>query len=365
MLVPVPSQRLPLRLAKTASVAPLFRASARARTFSPYDVVLRPARAPRSLRGQGTVATAVLSGQGVIGAATTTSDGGRSPRSEPSGEGPPVYVTRTRPSVNCSSSSTTSIPRRTCSRSTSGSPRPRADRSRRARWRSSAKVRPSTTLSTSKTPSPTVSPWSSAPTTGASGSLRSWPFTQVRMGRNYPRRPELVVPRASAMVLFASPGAPSGAGMQADVAQLVERNLAKVEVASSSLVVRSERVSSPSSGGLAERRGNGLQIRVHGFKSRTHLDSNTPSRAIGAAVARFLDTEEVTGSNPVSPTREKQPLTCEDAESGAFLSATRVGYVSDAPEARPSFGCACRRSDGGCNEAAPAGARPPTRASGS
>jgi hypothetical protein len=61
-------------------------------------------------------------------------------------------------------------------------------------------------------------------------------------------------------------------GEQADVAQLVERNLAKVEVASSSLVVRSERVSSPSSGGLAERRGNGLQIRVHGFKSRTHLD---------------------------------------------------------------------------------------------
>jgi hypothetical protein len=55
---------------------------------------------------------------------------------------------------------------------------------------------------------------------------------------------------------------------------LVERNLAKVEVASSSLVVRSERVSSPSSGGLAERRGNGLQIRLHGFKSRTHLDTN-------------------------------------------------------------------------------------------
>ena len=43
------------------------------------------------------------------------------------------------------------------------------------------------------------------------------------------------------MVLFASPGAPSGAEKQADVAQLVERNLAKVEVASSSLVVRSER----------------------------------------------------------------------------------------------------------------------------
>src|SRR4249919_2501931 len=126
------------------------------------------------------------------------------------------------------------------------------------------------------------------------------------------------------MVLFASPGAPSGAEKQADVAQLVERNLAKVEVASSSLVVRSERVSSPSSGGLAERRGNGLQIRVHGFKSRTHLAAPFP-RAIGAAVARFLDTEEVTGSNPVSPTSTKQPLTCRDAGSGAFSIRPRVG----------------------------------------
>ena len=49
---------------------------------------------------------------------------------------------------------------------------------------------------------------------------------------------------------------------------MVERNLAKVEVAGSSPVVRS--------------------IPISG--------------AIGAAVARFLDTEEVTGSNPVSPT---------------------------------------------------------------
>jgi hypothetical protein len=77
------------------------------------------------------------------------------------------------------------------------------------------------------------------------------------------------------MVLFASSAWGFGLGQQADVAQLVERNLAKVEVASSSLVVRSERVSSPSSGGLAERRGNGLQIRLHGFESRTHLESNT------------------------------------------------------------------------------------------
>ena len=65
----------------------------------------------------------------------------------------------------------------------------------------------------------------------------------------------------------------------ADVAQLVEHHLAKVRVASSNLVVRSETLSLPNPrgegnlhrGGVAERRGNGLQIRVHGFKSRLHL----------------------------------------------------------------------------------------------
>ena len=56
-------------------------------------------------------------------------------------------------------------------------------------------------------------------------------------------------------------------------------------------------------GGLAERRGNGLQSRVHGFESRTHL-----AWAIGAAGARFPDTEEVTGSIPVSPTKRKTRL---------------------------------------------------------
>jgi hypothetical protein len=63
------------------------------------------------------------------------------------------------------------------------------------------------------------------------------------------------------------------------VAQLVEHHLAKVRVAGSNPVVRSERVSpSPCGerfpGGVAERRGNGLQIRVHGFKSRLHLEAN-------------------------------------------------------------------------------------------
>gem|GEM_PF-2752358 len=63
-------------------------------------------------------------------------------------------------------------------------------------------------------------------------------------------------------------------------------------------------LSSSLNGGVAERRGSGLQSRIHGFESRLHLqDSETLSScAIGAAVARFPDTEEVTGSIPVSRT---------------------------------------------------------------
>ena len=80
---------------------------------------------------------------------------------------------------------------------------------------------------------------------------------------------------------------------------MVAHHLAKVRVASSNLVIRSSEVLQDdlNHGGVAERRGNGLQSRVHGFESRTHL-----AWAIGAAGARFPDTEEVTGSIPVSPT---------------------------------------------------------------
>ncbi len=88
-------------------------------------------------------------------------------------------------------------------------------------------------------------------------------------------------------------------GVIADVAQLVAHHLAKVRVAGSNPVVRSR--GHAASGGVAERRGNGLQSRLHGFESRLHLAHT--NRAIGAVVARFLDTEEVTGSNPVSPTQ--------------------------------------------------------------
>ena len=109
----------------------------------------------------------------------------------------------------------------------------------------------------------------------------------------------------------------------ADVAQLVEHHLAKVDVASSNLVVRSQDTVTARiprnprlHGGLAERRGSGLQSRIHGFESRTHLGENHGFRcnrtqwAIGAAVARFPDTEEVTGSIPVSPTRARKLACC-------------------------------------------------------
>jgi hypothetical protein len=62
----------------------------------------------------------------------------------------------------------------------------------------------------------------------------------------------------------------------ADVAQLVAHHLAKVDVAGSSPVVRSHGrctrfIAGFSNGGVAERRGSGLQILLHGFKSRLHL----------------------------------------------------------------------------------------------
>ena len=79
---------------------------------------------------------------------------------------------------------------------------------------------------------------------------------------------------------------------------------------------------------MAERRGNGLQSRVHGFKSRLHLEEHH-ERAIGAAVARFPDTEEVTGSIPVSPTSTKWPLTSGNVSQGPLLSCS--GAVRETP----------------------------------
>ncbi len=59
-------------------------------TFSAYDVVLRPAVAPRSLRVQGTVATVVDSAVGSRADQATTRVAGPSPRPEPIGAGPAV-----------------------------------------------------------------------------------------------------------------------------------------------------------------------------------------------------------------------------------------------------------------------------------
>jgi hypothetical protein len=95
---------------------------------------------------------------------------------------------------------------------------------------------------------------------------------------------------------------------------VVEHHLAKVRVAGSNPVIRSEELTLGDPGGVAERRGKGLQIPVHGFKSRLHLVSaqrvsevkklNIRSTTVDwrSWLARFLDMEEVTGSSPVSTT---------------------------------------------------------------
>jgi hypothetical protein len=125
----------------------------------------------------------------------------------------------------------------------------------------------------------------------------------------------LASPNSSAKVVDA-PGAIQG---NADVAQLVAHNLAKVGVASSSLVIRS-------SAGVLFRRDHGTwgqSTRWRGRAARhrpakpfTRVRIPSPPRlkteyactgAIGAAVARFPDTEEVTGSIPVSRTTRSPP----------------------------------------------------------
>src|SRR5947207_12137609 len=104
----------------------------------------------------------------------------------------------------------------------------------------------------------------------------------------------------------------------ADVAQLVAHHLAKVRVAGSSPVVRSE--AAPGSnrsllaGSLASFAnaaawpsglGKGLQSPVRGFDSRRRLQTTTASavyiRAISSVGEHYLDTVGVTGSIPVSP----------------------------------------------------------------
>ena len=100
----------------------------------------------------------------------------------------------------------------------------------------------------------------------------------------------------------------------ADVAQLVEHHLAKVRVAGSSPVIRSEAPTLGKSSTVGWPRGEAAACKA------VYTGSNpvvTSQWAIGAAVARFPDTEEVTGSIPVSPT-SKTP-----EKSGVFVFSGR------------------------------------------
>ena len=107
--------------------------------------------------------------------------------------------------------------------------------------------------------------------------------------------------RPSGCYGFPAPRAPVRAsGMHADVAQLVEHHLAKVRVAGSSPVIRSEERGA--AGARHLQRWVGREARHRPAKPFTPVRIRYPPRAIGAAGARFPDTEEVTGSIPVSPT---------------------------------------------------------------
>ena len=93
--------------------------------------------------------------------------------------------------------------------------------------------------------------------------------------------------------------------IHADVAQLVEHHLAKVRVAGSSPVIRSEEPGAPSP---SISWWVGREVRHRPAKPFTPVRIRYPPRAIGAAGARFPDTEEVTGSIPVSPTRQARSM---------------------------------------------------------
>ena len=104
----------------------------------------------------------------------------------------------------------------------------------------------------------------------------------------------------------------------ADVAQLVEHHLAKVDVASSNLVVRSQdtvtaKVLRNPVYTVGWPRGEAAACKAVYTGSNPVPTSvktlvsgfDRMQGAIGAAVARFPDTEEVTGSIPVSPTTKQ------------------------------------------------------------
>ena len=137
-----------------------------------------------------------------------------------------------------------------------------------------------------------------------------------------------IVPRLSAHVRVCATRQivfPIDRSGHADVAQLVAHHLAKVRVAGSNPVVRSSapvwrRQRQPA------QRWSGREARQRPAKPSTRVQIPSPPQGCGAhdrlirqrrarvvfsglgrlaqGLARFLDTEEVTGSIPVSPTRE-------------------------------------------------------------
>src|SRR4029078_1312293 len=78
----------------------------------------------------------------------------------------------------------------------------------------------------------------------------------------------------------------------------------RVCVVSSSLVVRSGVAGHVWASTVGWPRGEATDCKSVYTGSNPVPTSNSIARAIGAAVARLLDTEECTGSNPVSPTGE-------------------------------------------------------------
>ena len=156
----------------------------------------------------------------------------------------------------------------------------------------------------------------------------------------------------------------------ADVAQLVEHHLAKVRVAGSSPVVRSERswphplTTRLRGGGRLFTRWSGREARQRTANPYTRVQIPSPPRAAGAVVARFPDTEEVTGSNPVSPTRTIPPAPAGDRRSpGACsfrASADRLSWMGGGRPVLPgALAPSCSRP----TPARPATSRPVRRPS--
>ena len=83
--------------------------------------------------------------------------------------------------------------------------------------------------------------------------------------------------------------------------------------------------------GLEPQGWSGREARQRPAKPSTRVQIPSPPRvtthkwAVGAAVARFPDTEEVAGSIPVPPTSTKRPLTRGNAGQGPSSFLVRAG----------------------------------------